>query len=172
MVMTAPVLSAAVDHATALDPKPPRRVLLTPVGRPLTHAICEEYATLDRLMLIATHYEGYDERFVEKYQPDEISLGDFVLSGGELAAMVLLDAVVRLLPGVLGDEASNVEDSFAAGSDGLLDHPHYTRPPSWQGMDVPEVLRSGDHAKIDAWRREQRQTRTRQRRPDLLDDQD
>ncbi|MEL7237636.1 MAG: tRNA (guanosine(37)-N1)-methyltransferase TrmD [Planctomycetota bacterium] len=170
MVMTAPVLSAAVEHATSLDPRPPRRVLLTPIGRPLTHTICTEYANLDRLMLIATHYEGYDERFTEKYQPDEISLGDFVLSGGELAAMVLLDAVVRLLPGVLGDEASNVEDSFADGSDGLLDHPHYTRPPTWEGMAVPDVLRSGDHAKIDAWRKQQRLSRTRTRRPDLLAD--
>ena len=168
MVMTAPVLSEAVEHAKSLHAAPPRMVLLTPVGRPLTHAMCENYATMDRLLLVATHYEGYDERFVQHYEPDEVSIGDYVLSGGELAAMVLIDAIVRLLPGVLGDEASSVEDSFASGSDGLLDHPHYTRPPSWNGMDVPEILRSGDHAKIDAWRRKQRQQRTRERRPDLL----
>lgn len=168
MVMTAPVLAEATEHAIGLHPAPPKMVILTPVGRPLTHAICEEYASLDRLLLIATHYEGYDERFVQKYQPDEISIGDYVLSGGELAAMVLVDAVVRLLPGVLGDDASNVEDSFAEGSDGLLDHPHYTRPPTWDGMDVPEVLRSGDHGKIEVWRRAEREKRTRQRRPDLL----
>ena len=168
MVMTAPVLAAAVDHATSLHPAPPHRVLLTPVGRPFDHAAAERLSRLPRLMLIATHYEGYDERFVEEYDPEPVSLGDYVLSGGELAAMVVLDAVVRLLPGVLGDDRSNTQDSFAEGSAGLLDHPHYTRPPTWRGRAVPEVLRGGDHAKIDAWRQQRRVERTRTTRPDLL----
>ena len=167
MVMAAPVLAAAVDHAEARDPRPARRVLLTPVGRPFGHARAFEYARCERLLLIATHYEGYDERFVEEYRPDEVSLGDFVLSGGELAAMVVLDAVVRLVPGVLGHDEGAAADSFAEGSEGLLDHPHYTRPPEWRGRPVPEVLLGGNHAGIEQWRREQRQARTRQRRPDL-----
>ena len=118
MVMTAPVLAAAVDAAEALDPRPSRKIILTPVGRPFDHAAANGYARCERLMLVATHYEGYDERFVEEYRPDEVSLGDFVLSGGELAAMVVLDAVVRLIPGVLGHEQGANQDSFAEGSGG------------------------------------------------------
>ena len=168
MVMTAPVLAAAVDHAESLDSRPARRVILTPVGRPFNHAIAQEYAQLDRLLFVATHYEGYDERFVEAYEPDEISLGDFVLSGGELAAMVVIDAVVRLVPGVLGNDRGPLEDSFADAADGLLEGPQYTRPRDWRGRAVPDILMSGDHAKVDAWRTEQRLARTRERRPDLL----
>ncbi len=170
MVMTAPVLAAAVDHAEALDPRPARRILLTPVGRPFCHAIAQEYAGRNRLLFVATHYEGYDERFVEEYEPDEISLGDFVLSGGELAAMVVIDAVVRLVPGVLGNDRGPIEDSFAAAADGLLEGPQYTRPREWHGRVVPEILMSGDHAKIASWRHEQRLARTRERRPNLLRD--
>ena len=168
MVMTAPVLAAAVDAAESLDPRPARRVILTPVGRPFDHAAARAYADCERLLLIATHYEGYDERFVEEYRPDEVSLGDFVLSGGELAAMVVLDAVVRLVPGVLGHDQGASQDSFAEGSDGLLEGPQYTKPRDWRGRVVPDVLLSGDHAKIAGWHRDQRLARTRDRRPDLL----
>ena len=168
MVMTAPVLAAATDAAEALDARPSRKILLTPVGRPFDHAAAMRYSRCERLMLVATHYEGYDERFVEEYQPDEVSLGDFVLSGGELAAMVVLDAVVRLIPGVLGHAQGANRDSFAEGSDGLLEGPQYTKPREWRGRSVPDVLLSGDHAKIERWHREQREARTRQRRPDLL----
>ena len=167
MVMMPQVLAAGVDTAEARDPRPARRVLLTPVGRLFNHVLAAEYARCERLLLIATHYEGYDERFVEEYQPDELSIGDYVLSGGELAAMVVLDAVVRLLPGVLGHEEGAEADSFAQGSDGLLDHPHYTRPRQWRGREVPEVLMGGDHSAIEAWRKAQREERTRSRRPDL-----
>ena len=168
--MAAPVLAAAVDYAESLDPRPPRRAIMTPVGRKFDHDLAVEYAKLDRLLVVATHYEGYDERFVEEYQPDEVSLGDFVLSGGELAAMVVIDAVVRQIPGVLGNDAGAGNDSFAADADGLLEGPQYTRPREWRGRAVPDVLMSGDHARVDAWRREQREQRTRARRPDLLPD--
>ena len=168
MVMTAPVLAAGVDHAESLDPRPARRVLLTPVGRRFSHDLAVEFSRAGRLLLIATHYEGYDERFVEEYRPDEVSLGDFVLSGGELAAMVVVDAVVRQVPGVLGNDAGADADSFGPAADGLLEGPQFTRPRDWRGRPVPDVLMSGDHAKIDAWRREQRLARTRARRPDLL----
>ena len=167
MVMMPQVLAAAVDVAEAKDSRMPRRVLLTPAGRLFSHARASEYARCARLLLIATHYEGYDERFVEEYCPDEVSIGDYVLSGGELAAMVVLDAVVRLVPGVLGHEEGAEADSFAAGSQGLLDHPHYTRPRQWRGREVPEVLMGGDHIAIERWRREQRELRTRLRRPEL-----
>lgn len=167
MVMMAPILAAAVDAAEALDARPARRVLLSPAGRIFDHALASEYAGGERLLLIATHYEGYDERFVEEYRPQEISIGDYVLSGGELAAMVVLDAVVRLVPGVLGHDEGAAHDSFAAGAEGLLEHPHYTRPRDWRGRSVPEVLMGGDHSAIERWRRDQRRQRTRQRRPEL-----
>lgn len=170
MIMTAPVLSAALEAAEARDSRPARRILLTPVGRPFDHRAAAEYARCERLVLIATHYEGYDERFVEEYQPDEVSLGDFVLSGGELAAMVVLDAVVRLVPGVLGHDEGTHHDSFAEGAGGLLEGPQYTRPREWRGREVPEIVMSGDHGKIEAWRRRQREIRTAARRPDLWSD--
>ena len=167
MVMMPHILAAAVDAAETKDSRKARRVLLTPAGRLFTNALAVEYATCERLLLIATHYEGYDERFVEEYQPDEISIGDYVLSGGELAAMVVLDAVVRLVPGVLGHEEGASHDSFAEGAGGLLEHPHYTRPREWRGREVPEVLMGGDHKAIERWRLEQRRSRTRERRPAL-----
>jgi len=161
----------AVKAVEAQDPRPATRVLLTPQGTVLTQPLVEELAQQPRLLLIAGHYEGIDERVIQKLAPiREISIGDYVLSGGELPAMVLIDAVVRLLPGALGHEDSAHHDSFSPGADRLLDHPHYTRPRTWQGMDVPEVLLSGDHAKIEAWRKEEALKRTRERRPDLLDD--
>src|SRR5688572_9399593 len=167
MVMMAPILAAGVDAAEAQDPRPPRRVILTPAARRFGHELAGEYAKLDRLLLIATHYEGYDERFVEEYEPDEVSIGDYVLSGGELAAMVVLDAVVRLVPGVLGHDEGASQDSFASGAGGLLEHPQYTRPREWRGRPVPDLLMAGDHAAIERWRTEQREARTRSRRPDL-----
>ncbi|GAB4192813.1 MAG: tRNA (guanosine(37)-N1)-methyltransferase TrmD [Phycisphaeraceae bacterium] len=159
----------AVMAVEAQDPRPATRVLLTPQGTVLTQPLVEELAQQPRLLLIAGHYEGIDERVIQKLAPiREISIGDYVLSGGELPAMVLIDAVVRLLPGALGHEDSAHHDSFSPGADRLLDHPHYTRPRTWQGMDVPDVLLSGDHAKIEAWRKEEALKRTRERRPDLL----
>lgn len=172
MVMYAEPLVRAVEAAEAeSSDRAATRLLLTPQGEPLTQRVVEELSGLDRLLLIAGHYEGIDERAVEMLEPREISVGDFVLSGGELAAMALIDAVVRLLPGVLGHEASAAEDSFAArGPNGerLLDCPHYTRPRVWRGRAVPEVLLGGDHGAVAQWRLEQMLARTRARRPDLL----
>jgi tRNA (guanine37-N1)-methyltransferase len=172
MVMLCQPLWDAVHAVEAMDPRPATRILLTPQGVPLRQALVEELATRPRLLMIAGHYEGIDERVIEKLAPLEVSIGDYVLSGGELAAMVLIDAVTRLIPGALGDEDSHLQDSFGAGPGDagrrLLDCPHYTRPREWMGMSVPEVLISGDHAKVDAWRAEQRYNRTKARRPDLL----
>ncbi len=171
MVMMCQPLYDAVLAAEAKDPRPATRILLSPQGVPLTQRIVEELAILPRLVLIAGHYEGIDERVITQLAPREISIGDYVLSGGELAAMVLIDAVARLIPGVLGDELSHAADSFSpAGPDQrrLLDCPHYTRPREWMGMEVPEILVDGDHAKVAAWRLERMLERTRQRRPDLL----
>ncbi len=165
----------AVQAITAKHPAKPRRILTTPKGRPLTQTLCEELADEERLLLIAGHYEGLDQRVIDRLRDDqagggllEISLGDYVLSGGELPAMTIIDSVVRLLPGALGHADSAHEDSFSAGVDRLLDHPPYTRPPAWEGLAVPDVLLSGDHAKITAWRKQQSLDLTRQRRPDLL----
>lgn len=171
MVMTCQPLWDAVQAVEAADPRPPRPILLTPQGRPLTQPLVEQLAAEPRLLLIAGHYEGIDERVIQKLDPLEISIGDYVLSGGELAALVLMDAIIRLLPGALGHEESASADSFSIGPDGrrLLDHPHYTRPRTWMGMDVPEILISGDHARVEQWRRDQALQRTRARRPDLLE---
>ncbi|MEM9415640.1 MAG: tRNA (guanosine(37)-N1)-methyltransferase TrmD [Planctomycetota bacterium] len=150
-----------------------KRIVMTPKGVPLTQPLAEALATQDRLLIIAGHYEGFDQRVLDELDPLEISMGDYVLTGGELPAMVLIDSVVRLLPGVLGKEGSHHHDSFSPGSANdagqrLLDHPHYTRPPEWRGRAVPPVLLSGDHAKIAAWRKERAVELTRERRPDLL----
>lgn len=175
MVMMCQPLWDAVVAVEAKDPRPATRVLLTPQGVPMTQALVKDLAARARLLLIAGHYEGIDERVVERLAPLEVSIGDYVLSGGELAAMVLIDAVARLLPGALGHELSAEEDSFAEQSvEGgeprrLLDCPHYTRPREWEGMAVPEVLLGGDHGAVARWRLEQRLARTRARRPDLLD---
>lgn len=171
MVMMCQPVWDAVQAVEAQDPRPARRVLLTPQGRPLTQGLVEELAREPRILLIAGHYEGLDERVIERLAPLEVSLGDYVISGGELAAMVLMDAVIRLLPGALGDEESAGSDSFGAigpGGQRLLDCPHYTRPREWMGMHVPDVLLSGDHGKVAAWRLAQSLARTRARRPDLL----
>lgn len=171
MVMQCQPVWDAVQSVEAQDERPATRILLTPQGEPLTQPIVEELAQLPRLLMIAGHYEGIDERVIEKLAPiREISLGDYVLSGGELPAMTLIDAVVRLLPGALGHQDSAHHDSFSPGAQRLLDHPHYTRPRTWEGMEVPEILLSGDHAKIEAWRVEEARKRTAERRPDLLQD--
>jgi tRNA (guanine37-N1)-methyltransferase len=169
MVMQCAPIWDAVQSVEGQDPRPARRILMTPQGQPLTQAFVEQLAKLPRLLIIAGHYEGIDERVVEKLGPmHELSIGDYVLSGGELPAMVLIDAVVRLIPGVLGDDASSERESFSSGAGGLLDYPHYTRPPVWMGLKVPPVLLSGDHAEIEAWRQQQSRQRTKQRRPDLM----
>ena len=143
-------------------------ILLTPQGERFTQKVARELAGTQRLTLIAGHYEGFDERIRTILEPRELSIGDYVLSGGELAALVVMDAVVRLIPGVLGDERSAEEDSFAEGRQGLLEYPQYTRPREFRGREVPEVLLSGDHAAIAEWRGEQARRRTADRRRDLL----
>ncbi len=144
-------------------------VLFSPTGDPLTHAMVERHSQGQGAVLLCGRYEGIDQRFIDAHVDAQISLGDFVLSGGEIPAMALLDAVARLLPGVLNDPGSHQHDSFNPALGGLLDSPHYTRPEVWQGQGVPEVLLSGNHARIEAWRREQSQVLTRRLRPDLLD---
>lgn len=164
MVMRPEPWFAAVE-ALRETPPPGRAVLLTPQGRPLSQALVRELAAAPRLVLLAARYEGIDERARAHLADDEISIGDYVLSGGEIPAMVLVDAVVRLLPGALGSAASLEEESHQGG---LLEYPHYTRPVDFRGWTVPDVLLSGHHAQIAAWRRAERLRRTAQRRPDLL----
>jgi len=171
MVMMCQPLHDSVVAVESLDQCPATRVLLSPQGEPLGQRRVEWLAQQGRLLLIAGHYEGVDERDIEELQPLEISVGDFVVSGGEIPALLLIDSVVRLLPGALGHEDSAAEDSFAPrGADGqrLLDCPHYTRPREWRGREVPETLLSGDHASIERWRMQEMLSRTRRRRPDLL----
>ena len=143
-----------------------RVILTSPAGRPFRQQIARELAAEEHLLLVCGSYEGFDERVRERLADDEISIGDYVLTNGALPAMVVIDAVVRLLPGVLGDDESSADESF---SDRLLEYPQYTRPAEFRGMSVPEVLLSGDHAAIEQWRREQARERTAQRRPDLLE---
>jgi tRNA (guanine37-N1)-methyltransferase len=142
-----------------------RVILLSPAGRPFSQAIARELAGIEHLLMVSGHYEGFDERVREQLADDELSIGDYVLTNGALPVMVIIDAVTRLLPGVLGDEGSARDDSF---SQGLLEYPQYTRPAEFRGAKVPEVLLSGNHAEIARWRAEQAQLRTRERRPDLL----
>ncbi len=160
MVLRADVVAAALD-ATA-DGTPV--LAMTPRGRPLTQARVRELAAGPGVTILCGRFEGFDERLFAGRSIEEVSIGDFVLSGGEPAALVLLDACVRLLPGVMGAPSSGVDESFETG---LLEHPHYTRPPEWEGRAIPEVLRSGDHAKIAAWRQARSEADTRLRRPDL-----
>lgn len=143
-------------------------VLFSPIGAVLDHAAVERWSAGEGAILICGRYEGIDQRFIDTYVDAQISLGDFVLSGGEIAALALLDAVARLLPGVLNDEGSHLEDSFNPAVDGLLDCPHYTRPEDWQGQRVPVELLSGHHAQIERWRREQRLLLTARHRPELI----
>lgn len=167
MVMMAAPLEAAIDAASEAHSGVPQVIHMSPQGQPLNHQLVLELAGQAALVLIAGRYEGIDERVVQRRVDREVSIGDYVLSGGELAAMVVIDAVARQIPGVLGHEESAAADSFAAS--GVLDHPHYTRPAEYGGLEVPLVLRSGDHHAIARWRREQALQRTAQRRPELLD---
>jgi tRNA (guanine37-N1)-methyltransferase len=162
MVMKADVLARAVD-AVAQQGRP--RLLMSPRGLPLTQARVEELAAGPGIILVCGRFEGIDERVIAARGLEEVSIGDYVLSGGEIAAMALIDACVRLLPGVMGAAESHAEESF---TDGLLEYPHYTRPQVFEGRPIPEVLLSGDHAKIAAWRRAEAERLTRDRRPDLL----
>jgi len=161
MVMKADVLGRAID-AVATDARP--RLLMSPRGMPLTQARVEALSRDGGVVLICGRFEGVDERVIAGRGLEEVSVGDYVLSGGELAAMALIDACVRLLPGVMGAAASGAEESF---TEGLLEYPHYTRPQIWEGRPIPEVLTSGDHAKIAAWRRAEAERLTKERRPDL-----
>lgn len=164
MVLRADVLGPALDHARTLNPGTPL-VYMTPRGAALTQAMAHDFAASPGVTILAGRFEGIDERVIEAYALREISIGDYVLSGGELAGMVLLDSVVRLLPGVIGGAESLVHESF---ENGLLEYPHYTKPREWQGRPTPDVLLSGDHKKIEAWRRAEAEAITAARRPDLL----
>jgi tRNA (guanine37-N1)-methyltransferase len=167
MVMTAEPFFRGVE-SIAPDRKPddPRVVLLSPQGRRLTQSVAAEYAALPWIVLLCGRYEGVDERVATDLADEELSIGDYVLAGGEAAAAVVVDAVARLIPGVVGEPESVARESF---EDGRLDHPHYTRPADFRGHPVPTVLLSGDHAAVERWRREQAEDRTRERRPDLLE---
>ncbi len=164
VLMPGPVFEC-FEHVHALVPQRGRVIMLTPQGRQFDQAMATELSQETRLIFLAGRYEGFDERIRIGLNAEPVSIGDYVLSGGELAAMVVIDAVVRLLPGALGDDASSLEESF---SEGLLEYPHYTRPEVYREMKVPEILLSGDHAKIAQWRKDQALARTREWRPDLL----
>ncbi len=168
MVMKPEPFFRAHEAIAAQDPRPVTTVIMCPQGELLRQPLVEELATHERLVVLAGRYEGYDDR-VRSLADREISIGDYVLTGGELPAMVLIDSVTRLLPGVLGHDQSATEESFSWGR---LEYPQYTRPASFEGMDVPEVLLSGDHGKIAAWRRQEAIRRTAQRRPDILEHAD
>ncbi len=163
MVLRADVLAAAIDHARAGQPDCPV-LTMTPRGKPLTQARVRELSAGPGVIVLCGRFEGFDERIFAGRAVEEVSVGDIVLSGGEPAALMLLDACIRLLPGVMGAASSGTEESFEQG---LLEYPHFTRPAMWEGRTIPEVLRSGDHAKIAAWRKAQSEVDTRLRRPDL-----
>lgn len=166
MVLKPEPIFAAVNAVKQEAETSPRVILLCPQGERFTQQKAEQLAKEEHLVFICGHYEGYDERIREHLVTDELSLGDFVLTGGEIAAMAIIDSIVRLLPDVLGNEDSAVHDSYSTG---LLEHPQYTRPSNFEGLEVPEVLRSGNHAEIEKWRQEQALKRTFERRPDLLE---
>jgi len=168
MVLKAEPIFRAVEHVRETRGTPDAVLLPSPQGRRFTQAVADEYSRRAHLVLLCGRYEGVDERVSMALVTEEVSIGDFVLSGGELPALVIVDAVARLVPGVVGDAESVVRDSFTRG---LLDHPHYTRPASLRGLDVPAVLLSGHHGEIDRWRRQQALRRTYERRPDLLVDE-
>ena len=164
MVLRADVLAAAVDYAVTAQPDAPI-LAMTPRGAPLTQSRIREIAAGPGMTILCGRFEGFDERLFEAYpQIEQVSIGDYILSGGELGAMIVLDACIRLLPGVMGAASSGVDESFETG---LLEYPQFTRPALWEGRAIPEVLRSGDHAAILAWRKSQAETDTRLRRPDL-----
>ncbi len=167
MVLRPDILGRAIDHAMQGTPADRSRwplIYLSPRGKPLTQATARALAATDGMTLLCGRFEGIDERVIEAYGITELSIGDYVLTGGEIAAQVVIDAVVRLRPGVLGNAASTEEESFSSG---LLEHPQYTRPAVWQGREIPAVLTSGDHGAVDRWRRQEAERLTRDRRPDL-----
>ncbi|ULO10332.1 tRNA (guanosine(37)-N1)-methyltransferase TrmD [Paenibacillus sp. 19GGS1-52] len=168
MVLKPDPIFAAVEHVLEMSSSPvkPRIILMCPQGRTYNQKIAEELAQEEHLIFICGHYEGYDERIREHLVTDELSMGDYVLTGGELPALTVIDSIVRLQPGALGNETSAVTDSFSTG---LLEYPHYTRPAEFRGWKVPDILLSGHHANIEVWRREQALQRTLERRPDLLE---
>lgn len=163
MVLKPDVLAAAIDRVSDGDTRP--RLLMSPRGKPLSQDRVRELAAGEGAIIICGRFEGVDQRVIEARELEEVSIGDYILSGGEPAALTLLDAVVRILPGVMGNDLSGVHESFEGG---LLEHPHYTRPQVWEGRDIPTVLTSGNHAAIDRWRQEQALKLTQERRPDLL----
>ncbi|MFP6770520.1 MAG: tRNA (guanosine(37)-N1)-methyltransferase TrmD [Planctomycetaceae bacterium] len=165
MLLSCQPVFDAVEAVQADATQPGQLVMLSPQGRPLTHKLVEQLVASPRLLLLCGRYEGFDDRIREGLAPLEISVGDFVTNGGEVPAMLVVDSVIRLVPGVLGEETSHQYDSFAES--GLLEHPQYTRPRKFRGMHVPDVLLSGNHQQIATWRQEQSSLRTRQRRPDL-----
>jgi len=169
MVMMAEPLSKCLSSIQTARQSEVPVVLFSPVGQALNHAMVTRWAASQGAVLICGRYEGIDQRFIDTHVTEQISLGDFVLSGGEIAAMALLDAVARLQPGVLGDAQSHVQDSFNLALDGLLDCPHYTRPEHWEGQAVPEVLLGGHHLQIERWRRDQRLLLSQRLRPELID---
>lgn len=165
MVMRADVLARAIDHA-APDGDPRPKLLMSPRGKPLTQARVRELAAGDGVVIVCGRFEGVDQRVIDGRALEEVSIGDYILSGGEPAALILLDAVVRILPGVMGNVLSGTHESFETG---MLEHPHYTRPQVFEGQEIPEVLTSGNHAAIEKWRQQQALKLTKERRPDLLD---
>lgn len=167
VLMPKPVVEC-VEAVQAAAETPGRLIMLTPQGKRLTQPKVEELAQQPRLLLLCGRYEGFDERIKQILQPEELSIGDYVLNGGETAAMVVIDSVIRLIPGVLGDEQSSIDDSFSTGNR-LLEHEQYTRPREFRGLTVPDVLLSGNHSEIARWRNEQSRRRTQQRRADLLE---
>ena len=169
MVLKVDRVVPCVEEVQTYAKRPGRVVMLTPQGRLLTQRVVEELASEERLILLCGRYEGFDQRIVDILRPDEISIGDYVLNGGEVAAAVIVDSVMRLIPGVLGDEASAVVDSFSSGNR-LLEEDQYTRPREYRGLRAPEILLSGDHGLVDKWREINRLEKTFARRPDLLDD--
>lgn len=168
MVMMAEPLSLALAQAQGQRAQPGKVILFSPQGRVLDHVTVQRWAASEGAVLVCGRYEGLDQRFVDRYVDEQISLGDFVVSGGELPAMVFLDAIARLQPEVLSDAQSHQQDSFNPHLDGLLDCPHYTRPEDWHGSPVPEVLLSGHHERIERWRRDQRLLLTARLRPELI----
>lgn len=167
MVLRADVLGRAIDHVSPeADERP--RLLMSPRGKPLNQNRVREFANGDGLVIVCGRFEGVDQRVIEARGLEEVSIGDYILSGGEVAALTLLDAVIRLLPGVMGNAESGTHESF---ENGLLEHPHYTRPAEWEGRRIPGVLTSGNHALVDQWRREHALELTKRRRPDLLEEE-
>lgn len=164
MVLKPDVLARAIDHASENDSRP--RLLMSPRGTPLTQKRVRELASGDGVIILCGRFEGVDQRVIDGRDLEEVSIGDYILSGGEPAALILLDAIVRILPGVMGNDLSGLHESFESG---LLEHPHYTRPQIWEDREIPAVLTSGNHAAIAKWQKEQAEQLTRERRPDLLE---